>query len=108
MVVKPLFALVVDGADVHDYIASVQNVRVPSAFDLCDTVLKEGHHILHILYTYIFLISILLRTLDARKKFFKHCDDFQRRVGVVCMLKKLVTRSQANVNVKGKQKHFMI
>jgi hypothetical protein len=32
VVVKALLALVVDGADVHDYVASVQDVGVPSAY----------------------------------------------------------------------------
>jgi hypothetical protein len=35
VVVKPLLALVVDGTNVHDYVASVEDVRVPSAFHVC-------------------------------------------------------------------------
>jgi hypothetical protein len=35
MVVKPLLALVVHGADVHDYVASVEDVRIPGAFHVC-------------------------------------------------------------------------
>jgi hypothetical protein len=42
VMVEPLPALIVDSADVDDYIASVEGVRVPSAFDVYSTVLS-GH-----------------------------------------------------------------
>ena len=45
--VEPLLALIVDSADVDDYIASVEGVRVPSAFDVCSTVLS-GHRAMFI------------------------------------------------------------
>ena len=35
VVVEPLLALVVDGTDVHDYVASVKDARVPSALHVC-------------------------------------------------------------------------
>jgi len=44
--VKPPLALVVDGADVDDYITSVEDVRVSSAFDVRITVgLGEPQHV---------------------------------------------------------------
>jgi hypothetical protein len=35
VVVKPLLAFVINGTDVHDYVASVEDVRVPRAFHVC-------------------------------------------------------------------------
>jgi hypothetical protein len=43
VVVKPLPALIIDGADVHDYVAGVKQSRVSGAFDICYTVSAERH-----------------------------------------------------------------
>lgn len=36
-------ALIIDGADVHDYVAGVKQSRVSGAFDICYTVSAERH-----------------------------------------------------------------
>jgi hypothetical protein len=43
VVVKPLLALVIYGADVHDYVASIKDSRVAGAFDVWYTALVERH-----------------------------------------------------------------
>jgi hypothetical protein len=43
VVVKPMLTLIVDGADIHDYVASVKDSRVSSALDVYYTALEERH-----------------------------------------------------------------
>jgi hypothetical protein len=43
VVVKAVLALIIDGANVHDYVASVKDSRVSSALDVCYTALAERH-----------------------------------------------------------------
>lgn len=38
-----MLALVINGANVHDYAASVKDGRVSGAFDVCFTALEERH-----------------------------------------------------------------
>jgi hypothetical protein len=37
VVVKPLFTLIIDGADVHDYVASVEDSWVSGTLHVCYT-----------------------------------------------------------------------
>jgi hypothetical protein len=43
VVVKPLLALIIDGANVHNYVAGVKQSRISGAFDICYTALVERH-----------------------------------------------------------------
>ena len=43
VVVKPLLAFIVYGADVYDYVARIKDSRVSGAFDVCSTALVERH-----------------------------------------------------------------
>ena len=43
VVIEPLLRLIIDGADVHDYIASVEDSWVPGTFDVCYTASVERH-----------------------------------------------------------------
>ena len=43
VVVKPMLALVIDGADVYDYVTSVKDSRVSSTLDVYYTALARRH-----------------------------------------------------------------
>jgi hypothetical protein len=38
-----LLTLIIDGADVHDYVASVEDSRVPGTLHVCYTASVEPH-----------------------------------------------------------------
>ncbi len=44
VVVKPLLALIVDGADVYDYVAGVEDGRVSGTFNVCYTASVVERH----------------------------------------------------------------
>jgi hypothetical protein len=43
VVVEPLLTLIIDGTDVHDYVASVEDSRVPATLHVCYTASVEPH-----------------------------------------------------------------